>query len=244
MHLHFLAVPRMREADTKMGVSWREIGVKARTGWHLDGFRNPRYPVDTFGEMTSVSRLAQGIALGDFARYGICPTGLFRTMRIRAGWKAWAHEEGKEKQLERKREREKAHIDIYFVDPRAFAERHSFRDGVASGAFARPGTSWERKRCLCMYPESRYTHEENSCQSPESALGAKEAVTIKIPGNEKKIHAATTRRPTSRSPHLRLDVIRLRENVCYRILFTLSLSLSSKIYFAYQSWRILQRFCT
>lgn len=110
----FSSFPRMRGADAKTGVSWREIGVKARTGWQLEGFRNRLYPVDTFGEMTSASKAYARNRAWRFCKIRrMSHRSLSYDAWIRAGWKAWAHEEGKEKQLERARETEGTHWYIF-----------------------------------------------------------------------------------------------------------------------------------
>lgn len=103
--------------------------------------------MDTFGEMTSARAYARNRAC-DFARYGgVSHRSLLARGHAVARATRTCERDGKRGLLMRKekrnseKERKKAHIDIYFVDPRAFAERHSFRDGVASGAHTGPGTS-------------------------------------------------------------------------------------------------------
>lgn len=69
---------------------------------------------------------------------------------------------------------------------------------------------------------TRPMREENSCQSPKSALSAKEAVTIKIPENE-KIHGHHT--TTYFAFLLRLDhfVVSGRAKMCVTVFYSLSL---------------------
>lgn len=213
-----------READAKTGVSWREIEVKAEQ-------------VDTL--MDFVTHVHGGYFRGndervcarnrDFARHGKSLSTLTpRAMRIREGWKAWAHEGGKEKQ-EREREKEKRHTLIYILQTHAPSPNDipfEMESPPVRSPRTGPGTSWEREMPTYVSSEEIYTRpmrEENSCQSPESALSAKEAVTIKIPEKREDTrppHDDLLRVPP---PSRLLRGIRPRGNVCYRILLSLSL---------------------
>lgn len=79
---------------------------------------------------------------------------------------------------DRKRGLAKARTDIYFVDPRAFANDIPFEMESPPESTRRAGPGQ-----VDAYVYVRVREERNSCQSP-SASNGKETVTIKIPGKE------------------------------------------------------------
>jgi len=239
-----------READAQTGVSWREIEVKAEQ-------------VDTL--MDFVTHVPSGYFRGndervcarnrDFARYGTSHRSLSAKGHADAACDAyprgmesvgsWGRK--RERETARKRERETAHIDIYFADPRAFAERHSFRDGVASGAFAAHRARDKlRERCPRMYLRRRYIRDRcakrTAVKVPRAHWAQKRLLRLKFLRTRR--YTATTRRPTSRFSFVSITSWYPVARKCVLPYFTLSLS--SKIYFAYQNWkcRILQGSCT
>lgn len=149
-------------ADTRASVSSSEIGVKAEQVDTLMGFVN--CVLCTFGEMTSVNlrkvprRFCKAILPGETAACDAYPHG------------------------DRKRGLAKARTDIYFVDPRAFANDIPFEMESPPESVCRIGPGQ-----VDAHVYVRVHEERNSCQSP-SASNGKETVTIKIPGNEDTRH--------------------------------------------------------
>lgn len=129
-------------------------------------FRNPR-PLRFRGNDERKASLRK-VPRGGFARRLSRGEAAARAMRIR--------------NADRKRGLAKARTDIYFVDPRAFANDIPFEmeSPLESARRSGPGQ-------VDAHVYVRIRGERNSCQSP-SASNGKETVTIKILGNEDTRH--------------------------------------------------------